>query len=308
MISGRDEDALRTLAEELSSQGAQVVYVKADVSKEEDVNRLAQKAIEAFGGFDTWINNAAAAVYGHVTDIPIEVARKLFDINYWGVVYGSLAAVPHFKEKDSPGALINVGSVAGNRAFPLQGTYSSSKFAAHSFTDALRMEVEKDQLPVVVPQIHPARVDTPYTDHAASYIDKAPTHDAMMYPPESVAEAILYAAEKPQRDIYVGGQAKMLSLMGTLMPRVTDRYMEHSVYPTNYDAYREAESPDMSTLQGKGEELRERGTNKGWTRKGSWMVKMKKHPLLTTCAIAFGVRFLLLWIGMAVFEEPSKKT
>lgn len=82
VISGRDEDALRTLAEELSSQGAQVVYVKADVSKEEEVNRLAQKAIEAFGGFDTWINNAAAAVYGHVTDIPIEVARKLFDINY----------------------------------------------------------------------------------------------------------------------------------------------------------------------------------------------------------------------------------
>ncbi|MDZ7834978.1 MAG: hypothetical protein U5K84_06210 [Alkalibacterium sp.] len=88
------------------------------------------------------------------------------------------------------------------------------------------MEAEKDHIPVVVTQIHPARVDTPYTDHAASYIDKAPSHDGMMYPPETVAEAILHAAEHPVRDMYVGTRSKLMSLMGAIMPRFTDRFLK----------------------------------------------------------------------------------
>lgn len=281
VLAGMDKEALESLAEDLSKESSQnVVYLETDVSKEEEVEKLAEKAIESFGGFDTWVNNAAVAIYGHVTDVPIEEARELFETNYWGTVYGSLAAINHFKEKESPGALINMGSVVGNRTFPIQGTYSSSKFAVHSITDALRMEAEKDHIPVVISQIHPARVDTPYGDHAASHIDKAPSHDGMMYPPESVAEAVLHAAEHPVRDVYVGGQSKMISVMGALMPRFTDRFMERSVYKTNYDETRESGSPMDSTLYGEGEELKERGNNSGWRRKGSWMVKGKKHPLL----------------------------
>lgn len=281
VLAGREKEDLITLADELSSDESKVIYMKVDVSKEEDVNKLAEKAVEVFGGFDTWINNAAVAVYGHVTDIPIVDARELFEINYWGTVYGSLAAIDHYSSKETPGALINMGSVLGNRTFPIQGTYSSSKFAVHSFTDALRMEAEKDHIPVVVTQIHPARVDTPYTDHAASYIDKAPSHDGMMYPPETVAEAILHAAEHPVRDMYVGTQSKLMSLMGAIMPRFTDRFLEKFIYKTNYDETKEAASPLQSTLYGEGEQMKERGENNvGWRRKGSWMVKAKKHPLL----------------------------
>ncbi|SFC32890.1 NADP-dependent 3-hydroxy acid dehydrogenase YdfG [Alkalibacterium subtropicum] len=279
VLAGREKAALETLTDELSEK-TEAVYFEMDVSKEEEVKQLAEKAVEAFGGFDTWVNNAAVAIYGHLTDIPIVDARELFEINYWGTVYGSLAAIDHFREKETAGALINMGSVLGNRTFPIQGTYSSSKFAVHSFTDALRMEAEKEHLPVVVTQIHPARVDTPYPTHAASYIDKAPSHDGMMYPPESVATSILYAAEHPVRDMYVGGQSKVMSLMGALLPRLTDRYLEKSIYSTNYDESGDAESPLQSTLYGEGEQLNERGDSSGRTRKGSWMVKAKKHPLL----------------------------
>ncbi|GEK89407.1 NADP-dependent 3-hydroxy acid dehydrogenase YdfG [Alkalibacterium putridalgicola] len=280
VLGGREKAALETLTDELSEK-TEVVYLEMDVSKEEEVKQLAEKAVETFGGFDTWVNNAAVAIYGHLTDVPIVDARELFEINYWGTVYGSLAAIDHFREKETAGALINMGSVLGNRTFPIQGTYSSSKFAVHSFTDALRMEAEKEHLPVVVTQIHPARIDTPYAEHAASYIDKAPSHDGMMYPPESVAESILYTAEHPVRDMYVGGQSKMISLMGALMPRFTDRYLEKSIYDTNYDESKDAESPLQSSLYGEGEQLKERGGNNiGWTRKGSLLVKVKKHPLL----------------------------
>ncbi|MCC5894716.1 MAG: SDR family NAD(P)-dependent oxidoreductase [Alkalibacterium sp.] len=299
VLAGRENEALMKLAEELIKDRAEVTVMEMDVSKKEDVDKLAQKAITEFGGFDTWVNNAAVALYGHVTDIPVEEARRLFDTNYWGTVYGSLAALDHFKGKETPGALINMGSVAGNRTFPIQGTYSSSKFAVHSITDALRMEAEKDHIPVVIAQIHPARVDTPYADHAASYISNMPSHDAMMYPPESVAEAILYAAEHPVRDMYVGGQSKMLSLMGALAPRFTDHFMEKSVYKTNYDESRSADSPDQSVLHGKGEELKERGSNSGWTRKGSYMVKAKKHPFL------FWIPFIGLLLTLLTLFLPS---
>lgn len=303
VLASNDKEALDNVAEELSKTSSQnIVYVETDVSKEEDIEKLAEKAREAFGGFDTWVNNAAVAIYGHVTDVPIEEARELFDTNYWGTVYGSLAALNHFKTKDTAGALINIGSLVGNRTFPIQGTYSSSKFAVHSITDALRMEAEKDHIPVVISQIHPARVDTPYGDHAASHIDKAPSHDGMMYPPESVAEAILHAAEHPVRDMYVGGQSKMLSIMGALMPRFTDRFQEKSVYKTNYDESREAGSPSESTLYGEGEQLKERGNNSGWTRKGSLMVKAKKHPLLVWVSLLG----LLLSI-LTVFTPSSLK-
>lgn len=96
-----DKEALESLAEDLSKESSQnVVYLETDVSKEEEIEKLAEKAIESFGGFDTWVNNAAVAIYGHVTDVPIEEARELFETNYWGTVYGSLAAINHFKEKN----------------------------------------------------------------------------------------------------------------------------------------------------------------------------------------------------------------
>lgn len=306
VLAGREEDSLRKLTEELETGATNVVYFVVDVSKKEEVDELAEKAIDAFGGFDTWINNAAVAIYGHVTDVPITEARELFDINYWGSLYGSLAAIEHYKDKETPGALINLGSVVGNRTFPIQGTYSSSKFAVHSITDALRMEAEKAHTPVVITQIHPARVDTPYSDHAASHIDKAPSHDGMMYPPESVAEAILYAAEHPVRDMYVGGQSKMMSLMGAIMPRFTDRFLEKFIYKTNYDESRDSDSPLQSTLYGEGEQLKERGeNNSGWRRKGSWMVKYKKHSALFIIPV-IGLVMTLLSVGKMGKHKESK--
>ncbi|GAA0363789.1 hypothetical protein GCM10008932_15320 [Alkalibacterium iburiense] len=256
------------------------------MSKEEDVDQIVTKAIESFGGFDTWVNNASVALYGHAEDIPIEEARQLFDINFWGAVYGMKKAVAHFKDRGEPGVVINIGSVAGNRTFPVQSFYSASKFALHGLTDGMRMELEKSGAPVVISQIHPARVDTPYTNHATSYIDRHPTHKGMVYPPESVAEAILFVAENPKRDVYVGTQSKYFSVMGRVFPRLIDRYMEWDTYSTNFDERRSAKSPEEGNLYRSRNGLMERGNNLGWHRPESLMVKAKKKPGLTTVILA----------------------
>ena len=152
--------------------------------------------------------------------VSTEDMRKMFETVYWSVVYGSRAAVKHYNERNEPGALINVGSLLGDRGTPIQSTYASAKFAVHGWTESLRTELEKNHMPVSVTLIHPGRIDTPYNEHAESYMDKKSGHRSMVYPPKVVAEAILYSAAHPKRDMYTGGQAKLLKVLGDIFPRL----------------------------------------------------------------------------------------
>ena len=97
VLAARNEDALRQLVEEIRSKGTQAIYVVADVGQEEDVNRIAEAAIAEFRGFDTWVNNAGVSIFGRCMDVSIPDMKRMFDTNFWGVVYGSRAAVRHFK-------------------------------------------------------------------------------------------------------------------------------------------------------------------------------------------------------------------
>ena len=266
VAAARNGQALSELVRELRIKGHSAVYVRADVGVEEEVEKIAKTAIEEFGGFDTWVNNAGVTIYGYATDVSIKDMKRLFDTNFWGVVYGSRAAVRHFKERGSPAALINVGSLFGDQGTVIQSVYAASKFAVHGWTESLRMELEKANIPVSVTLIHPGRLDTPYNEHAKSYLSEQPVHKGILYPPEAAAEAILYAAEHPKRDMYIGSQAKALKLFGTAFPRWTDRLLERLMPPTQYDPGRPANPPEESNLYKPGYGLRERGTNIGWKR------------------------------------------
>ena len=120
-------------------------------------------------------------------------AWRLFEINFWGTVYGSLIAAEHLKRRG--GALINVGSVASDLALPIQGMYSASKHAVRGFTDALRMELEEAGAPVSVTLIKPTSINTPLPQHARNDTDREPKLPPPVYEPEEVAMAILHAAQ-----------------------------------------------------------------------------------------------------------------
>lgn len=297
VVAARNENALQELVEELQSKGYEAAWVVADVGVEEDVQKIADTAIEKFGGFDTWVNNAGVSIYGKTTEVTIKDMRRMFDTVFWGVVYGSRVAVDHYTKRGTPGAVINIGSFFGDRGTVVQSTYSSAKFALHGWTESLRMELEKENAPVSVTLIHPGRIDTPYNEHARSYLDKQPTHIGMIYAPETVAEAILYSAEHPKRDMYVGGQAKLLAVLGRLAPRFSDKLIEKTLYRTQHDD-RPSNPPEASALYKAGYGLHERGTNKGWIRETSYYVKATKHPVLSS-AIAAGIG-ASLW---AVFRK-----
>jgi short-subunit dehydrogenase len=228
VLNSRNETELRNACERINARGGRAVYVVGDVADPDAMEMVANRAISEFRGLDTWVNNAGIGMYGRLTQMSMADKRRLFDVNFWGVVNGCRAAVRHLRQ--SGGAIINIGSVTSDRAIPLLGMYSAAKHAVKGYTDALRMELEEAGAPIAVTLVKPASINTPFTEHARNYMEEEPEYAGAVYPPEEVARAILRCAEQPMRDVIVGGGGKLMSVMGAVAPRVTDAVMQRTLF------------------------------------------------------------------------------
>ena len=227
LLVARNEEALERIGRDLSQSGGRVAICKADVAIETDVGRIALVAEREFGGFDSWVNNAAAATYGSLEQVTLEDHRRIFDVNYYGLLMGSLVAARHLRSRGG-GAIINLGSVLSDRAMIYQGPYSAAKAAVQAATDALRMELERDRSGISVTLIKPSAINTPYPEHARNYMVEPPRLPPPLYDPKLVAEAIIFACEHPRRQLYIGGAGYLISLAGRFAGRATDVAMETS--------------------------------------------------------------------------------
>ncbi len=293
VLAARSEEALRRLTDEIKANGGEATHVVADVGREQDVRRIADEAIRRFGGFDTWVNNAGVSTYGRILDVSLEDQRRLFDTNFWGVVYGSRIAAEHLRQRG--GALINIGSVLSDRAIPLQGIYSASKHAVKGFTDALRMELEEEGAPISVTLIKPGAIDTPYTKHAKNYMPVEPQHPRPVYAPEVVAKAILHCAEHPERDVFVGGGGKAISLSSKYAPRLTDKVMEWTMFDQQ-KSDQPARHRDRNGLYRPSGRLQERSGHEGHVAESSLYTKASLHPFITgALVLSTGLAVAALW-------------
>ena len=286
VLCSRNEPELQETVAQIEGAGGTARSVAADVSSPEDVERLAAAAIEEFGSLDTWVNNAGVSFYGRLTEVAIEDMRQLFEVNFWGTVYGSRAAVQQLRRNG--GALINVGSIVSDRAIPLQGTYSASKHAVKGFTDALRMELEEERAPISVTLIKPSTIDTPYFTHAKNYMEVQPKPPAPVYAPDVVANAILRAAEHPVRDITIGGGGRFISALGTALPRLTDFYMERSMFSSQRSDVPAEDGPGNLYLPS-GEENSERGGYQGHVMRSSMYTRAALSPARALLAAGLGL-------------------
>lgn len=196
-------------------------------------------------------------------------------------MYGSLEAARHLRRKEGAygGAIINVGSEVSARAIPLLGMYSASKHAVKGFTDALRMELEKEKAPISVALVKSSAIDTPFLSHAKNYMNEEPTLPSPMYSPEIPAQVILHCAVTPERDMFAGGSAKLHSVQGAVMLRMVDWIMEWLYFdkqksgkPANHHA--DALNKPTTGLQ-------QRGPSEECVRETSAYTKASMHPLLT---------------------------
>jgi short-subunit dehydrogenase len=296
VLAARNGDALDQLASELRLQGAQVATVVADVGNPPDVERIGQAALERFGRIDTWVNNAGVGTFGRLEDVSLEDHQRLFQTNFWGVVHGSLAAVKHMKLRGG-GALINVGSEVSDRSVPLQAMYAASKHAVKAFTDGLRMELEKDEVPISVTLVRPAAIDTLFALHAKNYMDKEAALPPPVYAPEIVAKAILYCARHPKRDIYVGGASKLISATHDRMPRVLDHLMNATMYRQQKSKHDKAPGrPDALHAPDPTHALRERqGMTERTVRESSVYTAVSLHSKPLVTALLGGGALLAAW-------------
>jgi NAD(P)-dependent dehydrogenase (short-subunit alcohol dehydrogenase family) len=275
VLVARNETDLRRAVDEIRRRGGRAIHAVADVAVAEDVERIAETAVREFGRIDTWVNNAAVAVYGRIMDVPVADMRRQFDVNYWGQVYGSRAAVPHLRRQG--GALINVASALADRAIPLQGNYCAAKHALKAFTDSLRMELEEEGAPVSVTLVKPGSIDTPLFDKARTLLGVEPQPVPPVYTPELVARAILDCAERPVRDLVVSGMGKVLSLAGTVAPRLTDRYMERTTF--------DAQKTRRVTSAHRADNLHQPVEHDGGERGRNWRGKVHETSLYTAAAL-----------------------
>ena len=223
VLVARNAGALDTIAAEIRSAGGRAEPVAADVSREEDVARVVDAAHHALGGFDAWVNDAGVGVYCDLVDLPTDEHRRVFDVNYWGVVHGSRAAVRYWNAHGRGGALINLGSVMSDIPAPLLGSYAASKHAVRGYTHSLRIELLREKSPVSVTLIKPASIGTPFALNSRNHTDGEAVIPPPLYAPEVVAKAILSAVVHPRREIVVGSAGLMQMLFATHAPALFER-------------------------------------------------------------------------------------
>jgi NAD(P)-dependent dehydrogenase (short-subunit alcohol dehydrogenase family) len=285
VLAARNEEALERIATDLRRKGGRVVICAADVASEEDVERISAIAVDSFGGFDSWVNDAAAATYGSVEEVTMDDHRRIFDVNYFGVLLGSRVAARHLRSRGG-GAIVNIGSVLSDRSMILQGPYSASKHAVQAATDALRMELERDGVPISVTLIKPGSIATPYPEHARNYMGAPPRLPPPLYDPKLVARAILFACETPRRQIYVGGGGLLISLAGKFAPRLTDLAMEQMGTSAQQKAGDPGDPAARDNLYEPRSDGRVEGTQDVHVRRTSLLLEAQTRPLTLPFHIA----------------------
>lgn len=284
-LIARGEQDLKRLTEELQAEGARAAYAVADVADHEALAEAAEKCIRLFGGFDTWVNNAGVSIFGPIRDTTLEDQRRLFETNYWGVVNGSLVAAAHLRDRPGGGAIINVASILADAPIPVQGVYSASKHAVKGFTNALRMELIREQAPVTLSLVKPGAVDTPYNRHARNLTGQAVHNPQPVYATHVVADTILYCASHPIREITVGGGGRLIASFYSALPGVAEPLFARfapSLMRDRHSAYQ----PFDDGLYDPTEDGLDEEVHYPMVRQFSVLAEARKHPGVTGGALA----------------------
>lgn len=292
-LIARGEADLKALCEELQAEGARCAFAVADVADHDSLVDAADKCVRLFGGFDTWVNNAGVSIYGPIRETTLEDQRRLFETNYWGVVNGSLVAVEHLRTRPGGGAVVNVGSILSDAPLPVQGIYSASKHAMKGFTNALRMELIREQAPIALSLVKPAAVDTPYSRHARNLTGYAVQNPQPVYATHVVADTILYCASHAVREITVGGGGRLAASFYALAPGLAEPLFARFA-PSLMRDRGSAYQPYDDGLYDPTEDGLDEEVHYPMVRQFSALAEVRKHPGITAGAIA-----VLAGIGLA---------
>jgi short-subunit dehydrogenase len=222
VLAARRTEVLEQLATEIRSAGGQALVVTTDISKPEEVQRLADAAVKQFSKIDVWINDAGVGAFGRFWEIPIADHARIIDVNLKGFIYSSHTAINIFT-KQGYGTLINLGSVESENPLAYHASYASTKGGIRNLGEAINQELRlSHHKKIKVVTIEPWAADTPFWDHAANYSGGTPRM-AAMDDPQKVVNAILRKSLRPRKELPVGWKARAVSISHHLFPHFTER-------------------------------------------------------------------------------------
>jgi NAD(P)-dependent dehydrogenase (short-subunit alcohol dehydrogenase family) len=231
-LIARGQEALEATAAEVESLGGRALVLSVDVADPWALDGAAEMIEQQLGPIDVWVNNAMASVFAPVSEISAEEFRRVTEVTYLGVVYGTLSALRRMRARER-GVIVQVGSALAYRGIPLQSAYCASKHAIQGFTESLRCELMHEQSTVRVTMVQMPALNTPQFDVVRTRLPRHPQPVAPIYQPELAARAVLAAARYPaRREWWVGASTAVTLIGNALAPGVGDRYLAW----TGYDA------------------------------------------------------------------------
>jgi short-subunit dehydrogenase len=245
VAAARRKRALKDLEKECKRFGSQMLTIETDVSRPDDVEDLASKAVRHFGHIDVWVNNAGVGSVGHFDEIPLEEHEQVIRTNLIGAMYGSRAALKQFR-RQGKGVLINVSSFAGIASFPYGASYTASKHGLRGLDTALRQElqVHGDDKKIHVCTVMPTSMDTPFFQHAANHTGRPVQPMPPVYDPELVVNKIVELAVRPKPEVVVGRRGKVGKAAARLVPRTMEKKMAMRAHKAMME--RKERAPDSS--------------------------------------------------------------
>jgi short-subunit dehydrogenase len=226
LAAARSAPLLAELAAEVRAAGGAIETVTADVTSPGDRQAMVEAAGKHFGGLDVLINNAGIGATGHFVETSPETLRQIFEVNFFGTTETTRAFLPLLKQGRKP-AVVNIGSVVGKRAYPARSLYSSSKFAVAGFSEAIRAELAKDGVDVIV--VSPGLTQTNFSKNMLEQKAKLKLDHLRGMTSEQVADATMKAVERGTYDVTLTFKGKLLVLVNRFFPWLVDFFARKKV-------------------------------------------------------------------------------
>ena len=238
-LIARGLDGLEGARREVEAVGGRALVLPADVSDHDAVEAAAEQVERELGPIDVWVNNAMVSVFSPVKDMEPDEFRRVTEVTYLGVVYGTLAALKRMLPRDR-GAIVQVGSALAYRGIPLQSAYCGAKHAIQGFSESLRCELLHDSSHVHVTMVQLPAMNTPQFDWVKSRLPRKAQPVPPIYAPEIAADAIVWAASHRRREMSVGAVTTGVIWGNKLAAGLGDRYLAR----TGYDSQQTDEPAD----------------------------------------------------------------
>jgi NAD(P)-dependent dehydrogenase (short-subunit alcohol dehydrogenase family) len=251
VVTARNGEALDDAVREIEAFGSEAIAVPADHAVQDEVAQVVEQTLDRFGRIDTYVANAMVTVMSEVAELQLDELRRVFDVNFFGMVHGYRAALPHLKE--SHGTFLHVSSALAYRGIPLQAAYCASKAAGRTFLESARVELQKHGAPVDISLVLPGAINTPQFDRSRQRIGFQPQPVPPIYQPEPYATAVLHCCEHPIRELPVSWGAQKLLWGQKLSPRAGDWMLRRMGWKGQHTGQPKAiDSPDnlYETLPG----------------------------------------------------------